>query len=98
MGAIFSGIKELKPELLHVYKRTYLLPLFSTYITQDKEDTVSPTRHTQDMMSFVLLYCIYVIHVVPRDSFTHILQGYFTGTGAIVWLPQCLWSNPEEYG
>ena len=31
-------------------------------------------------------------------SFTHILQGYFTGTGAIIWLPQCQWSNPEEYG
>ena len=31
-------------------------------------------------------------------DFTHILQGYFTGTGAIIWLPQCKWSNPEEYG
>ena len=33
-------------------------------------------------------YCIRVI-------FTHVIQGYFTGTGTIVWLPQCLWSNPE---
>ena len=31
-------------------------------------------------------------------DFIHILQGYFTGTGAILWLPQCLWSNPEGYG
>ena len=30
--------------------------------------------------------------------FTHILQGYFTGTGAIIRLPQCRWSNSEEYG
>ena len=29
---------------------------------------------------------------------THILQGCFTGTGAIIWLPQCQWSNPEGYG
>ena len=29
--------------------------------------------------------------------FAHILQGYFTDTGAIVWLPQSQWSNPEEY-
>ena len=33
--------------------------------------------------------------------FIYILQGYFTGTGAIVWLPvwlpQCQWSNPEKY-
>ena len=28
---------------------------------------------------------------------THIPQGYFTGTGAIIWLPQCQWSNPEKY-
>ena len=32
------------------------------------------------------------------DVFPHILQGCFTGTGSIVWLPQCQWSNPEEYG
>ena len=25
-------------------------------------------------------------------------QGCFTGTGAILWLPQCQWSNPEEWG
>ena len=31
-------------------------------------------------------------------DFTHILQGYFAGTGAIGWLPQCQQSNPEEYG
>ena len=31
------------------------------------------------------------------DDFSYILQGYFTGTGAISWLPQCQWSNPEGY-
>ena len=30
--------------------------------------------------------------------FSHIRHDYFTGTGAIVWLPQCQWSNPEGYG
>ena len=30
--------------------------------------------------------------------FTHILQGCSTGTGAIIGLPQCWWSNPEDYG
>ena len=39
------------------------------------------------------LCCILVL-----GNFTHILQGYFTGTGAITWLPQCQWSNPEKYG
>ena len=32
------------------------------------------------------------------DSFAYILQGHFTGTGAIIWLPQCQSSNPEGYG
>ena len=30
--------------------------------------------------------------------FIHILQGYFNGTGATIWLPQCHWSHPEGYG
>ena len=32
------------------------------------------------------------------ETFIHILQGFFTGIGAIVWLPQCQRSNPDEYG
>ena len=28
---------------------------------------------------------------------THILQGYYIGTRAIIWLVKCQWSNPEEY-
>ena len=40
------------------------------------------------------------------DLSTHILHGYFPGTGAIIWLPtgaiiwlpQCQGSNPEGYG
>ena len=31
-------------------------------------------------------------------DFIHIFQGYFTGTGAIIWLPQWQWSNPIGYG
>ena len=48
-------------------------------------------------------YSCVVITLYPfvldsHNLFTHILQGYFTGTGAIIWLPQCQWSNPEGYG
>ena len=31
-------------------------------------------------------------------NFIHILRGYFTGIGSIMRLPQCPWSNTEEYG
>ena len=41
---------------------------------------------------FAVFCCVLIL-----IDFTHILQGYFTGTGAIVWLPQCQWSNPEGY-
>ena len=41
-----------------------------------------------------LLY-LYEIHSWLWTPYT--LQGCFTGTGAIVWLPQCQWSNPEGY-
>ena len=30
--------------------------------------------------------------------FTHVFRGCFTGIGAIIWIPQCLWSNPAGYG
>ena len=32
------------------------------------------------------------------EWFTHILQGYSTGTVAIIQIQQCQWSNPEEHG
>ena len=33
-----------------------------------------------------------------NEVFIHIHQGCFTGTGAIVRLPQCQWSKPDGYG
>ena len=45
--------------------------------------------------------CIVAYHqslMDARDEFTHIFQGCFTGTGAIVRLPQCQWSYPDHYG
>ena len=35
---------------------------------------------------------------ISDGQFYHILQGYFTGTGAIIRLPQCQWKNPEGHG
>ena len=42
---------------------------------------------TQFVLSCVLLWF----------GLTHNLQGYFTGTGAILRLPQCQWSNHEHH-
>ena len=49
-------------------------------------------------MNKVLLCFFYIYIIVFVDSFdivTHILQGYFTGTGAILSLSQRQWGNPE---
>ena len=35
--------------------------------------------------------------VESSDRFAYVLQDCFTDTGAIMRLPQCQWSNPEEY-
>ena len=43
-------------------------------------------------ISFTLCCVLFCL----QGNFTHILQGYFTGTGAIIWLPQWQWSDPEE--
>ena len=31
-------------------------------------------------------------------DFTHTLPSYFTGAGAVMWLPQWKWNNTDEYG
>ena len=47
---------------------------------------------------FVFLWLFYESVVELYHLNSHVLQGYFTGTGAILRLPQCQWSNPEGYG
>ena len=44
-------------------------------------------------------WIVYSVHALLVPSYlTHFLQGCFTGTGAIVGLPRCQWSNLEGYG
>ena len=53
-----------------------------------------------DCMRYVSCFVLAVVsgHVMSFHLFTHILQGCVNGPGASTWLPQCQWSNPEEYG
>ena len=39
---------------------------------------------------------MHMAHTVAPVNFNHILQGYFTGPGAIIWLPRCHWSNQKD--
>ena len=55
-------------------------------------DTVHLRNHVHSLCFVVFCYSL-----LPAD-FTNILQGHFTGTGAVIWLSQCQWGNPEKYG
>ena len=61
-------------------------------------DTVYPKKSAH---GFVVL-CFFVVMqsfiMNSHEIFIHIHQGCFAGTGAIVRLPQCQWSKPDEYG
>ena len=53
------------------------------------------------MHGFHWLYFVVVVFSFLADkcdTCAHISQGCFTGSGAIIWLPQCQWSNREENG
>ena len=60
--------------------------------------TVYPKKYAH---GFVVLCFVVVMQSFIMNShevFIHIHQGCFAGTGAIVRLPQCLWSKPDGYG
>ena len=47
---------------------------------------------------YAIIFYFFLLWYIWCDLFTHVIQGYFTGTGAIIGLSQCQWSNPEGYG
>ena len=46
------------------------------------------------LLRSVWLWFHYQFIVNLHDIFLFILQGYLNSSGAIVWFPQCQWSNP----
>ena len=55
------------------------------------------------MINWILLYCFFSLCCVLFLLWYGIVscispRVIFTGTGAIIWLPQCQWSNPQGYG
>ena len=66
--------------------------------TSEMISTVYPKKYAH---GFVVLCFVVVMQSFIMNShevFIHIHQGCFAGTGAIVRLPQCQWSNPDGYG
>ena len=52
----------------------------------------------RNMHTVLLCFALLWFTMNSREVFIHIHQGCFTGTGAIVRLPQCQWSKPDGYG
>ena len=60
--------------------------------------TVYPKKYAHGfvVLCFVVVTQSFIMN--SHEVFNHIRQGCFTGTGAIVRLPQCQWSKPDGYG
>ena len=68
------------------------------WLVSSLTDTVYPKKYAH---GFVVLCFVVVMQSFIMNShevFIHFHQGCFTGTGAIVRLPQCQWSKPDGYG
>ena len=59
--------------------------------------TVYPKKYSHGfvVLCFVVVMQSFIMN--SHEEFIHIHQGCFAGTGAIVRLPQCQWSEPDGY-
>ena len=79
------------------YQKVSYGPISNPVVTK-ATTTVYPKKYAH---GFVVLCFVVVMQSFISNShevFIHIHQGCFAGTGAIVRLPQCQWSKPDEYG
>ena len=60
--------------------------------------TVYPKKYAHGFVALCFVVVMQSFIMNSHEVFIHIHQGYFAGTGAIVRLPQCQWSKPDEYG
>ena len=67
-----------------------------------KLDTIPATVYPKKYAHGCVVLCFVVVMqsfiMNSHEVFIHIHHGCFSGTGAIVRLPQCQWSKPDGYG
>ena len=84
---------------LFVFKATSVL--FLRYMSRHIKrwcPTVYPKKYAHGFVVLCFVVIIQSFIMNSHEVFIHIHQGCFAGTGAIVRLPQCQWSKPDEYG
>ena len=90
---LMIGSKLCKVSWIHQCNPLVSLVLFHLSVFWHK---IYPMKYAQFCCGFLCIH--YDLQLNSCHSFTHILQSCFTGTGAIIRLPQCQWSNPAGYG
>ena len=60
--------------------------------------TMYPKKYAHGFFALCFVVVMQSFIMNSHEVFIHIHQGCFAGTGAIVRLPQCQWSKPDEYG
>ena len=82
---------------LPTHWRYYTLALSHRH-TEVGCSTVYPKKYAHGFVvrCFVVVMQSFIMN--SHKVFIHIHQGCFAGTGAIVRLPQCQWSEPDGYG
>ena len=60
--------------------------------------TVYPKKYAHGFVVICFVVVMQSFIMNSHEVFIYIHQGCFAGTGAIVRLPQCQWSKPDEYG
>ena len=65
---------------------------------ESRRCTVYPKKYAHGFLVLCFVVVMQSFIMNSHEVFFHIHQGCFAGTGAIVRLPQCLWSKPDGYG
>ena len=65
--------------------------------SEPENTTVYPKKYAHGFVVLCLVVVMQSFIMNSHEVFVHIHQGCFTGTGAIVRLPQCQWSKPDGY-
>ena len=89
----FSWGISSKKGILHILK--FCLHTLSCHFWLKSMYTVHPRNY---LFGSCCAVWVYVFCGLVLGEFTYILQVYFTGTGAIIWLSQYQWINPLRIG
>ena len=94
-AAIRAGNHQIRDNNTHTVGILHYGTMLTVNQTVHCGTRIHPMKYETFLLCTYFVMIILLFVVEKSGLFAHIVQGYFTGTGAIIWLPQCQWSNPE---